>query len=60
MAVAIVDPNHSLLSITLYYLKDDDSEHPSAQKLREKVAVLKETAQYKNATASVKDIAVAS
>ena len=41
-----IDPNHSLLPITLDYLKDKDIERPSAQQLCERVAAIKEDPQY--------------
>ena len=50
-----IDPNHPLLPIALDCLKDADGERPSAQQLCERVAVLKETARYKNASERVKD-----
>ena len=50
-----VDPNHPLLPIALSCLKDNDSERPSAQLLCERVAALKETAKYKNASERVND-----
>ena len=50
-----VDPNHPLLPIGLDCLKDADGERPSAQQLCERVAVLKETARYKNASEGVKN-----
>ena len=43
---------HPLLPIALNCLKDNDGEHPSAQQLCERVAALKETANYKNASES--------
>ena len=53
--ISMVDPNHPLLPISLDCLKDDDGERPSAQQLCERVAVLKETAKYKNASERVMD-----
>ena len=50
-----VDPNDPLLPIALDCLKDNDGERPSAQWLCERVAALKETAKYKNASGRVKD-----
>ena len=50
-----VDPNHPLLPIALDCLKDADGERPSAQQLCERLAALKETAKYKNASERVKD-----
>ena len=50
-----VDPNHPLLPIALDCLKDANGERPSAQQLCERLAVLKETAKYKNASERVKD-----
>ena len=53
--ISQVDPNHPLLSIALDCLKDADGERPSAQQLCERLAALKETAKYKNASERVKD-----
>jgi hypothetical protein len=53
--ISRVDPNHPLLPIALDCLKDADGERPSAQQLCERVAALKETAKYKNASERVKD-----
>ena len=44
--ISQVEPNHPLLPIALDCLKDDDRERPSAQQLCERVAALKETANY--------------
>ena len=41
-----VDPNHTLLRVTLDCLKDRDVERPSAQQLCERVAALKENQEY--------------
>ena len=41
-----IEPNHPLLPVSLDCLKDEDVERPSAQQLCEKVAALKEGAQY--------------
>ena len=53
--ISQVDPNHPLLPIALDCLKDADGERPSAQQLCERLAALKETAKYKNASERVKD-----
>ena len=53
--ISRVDPNHPLLLIALDCLKDADGERPSAQQLCERLAALKETAKYKNASERVKD-----
>ena len=53
--ISRVDPNHPLLPIALDCLKDADGERPSAQQLCERLAALKETAKYKNASERVKD-----
>jgi hypothetical protein len=50
-----VDPNHPLLPISLNYLKDADGKRTSAHQLCERIAALKETAKYKNASEGVKD-----
>ena len=44
--ISQVDPNHTLLPISLDCLKDRDVERPSAQQLCERVAALKEQTQY--------------
>ena len=53
--ISRVDPNHPLLPIALDCLKDADGERPSAQQLCERLAALKESAKYKNASERVKD-----
>ena len=53
--ISRVDPNHPLLPIALDCLKDADGERPSAQQLCERLAALKETAKYKNASERAKD-----
>jgi hypothetical protein len=50
-----VDPSHPLLPIALNCLKDDDDERPSAQQLCERIAALKKTDKYKNASEGVKN-----
>ena len=44
--ISIIDPNHTLLQVSLDCLKDKDVERPSAQQLCERVAVLKESPEY--------------
>ena len=44
--ISLVDPNHTLLPISLDCLKDRDAERPSAQQLCERVAALKEQSMY--------------
>ena len=44
--ISLVDPNHTLLPISVDCLKDRDVERPSAQQLCERVAALKEQGQY--------------
>ena len=44
--ISLVDPNYPLLPIALNCLKDEDVERPSAQQLCERVASLKERAEY--------------
>ena len=44
--ISIIDPNHTLLQVSLDCLKDRDVERPSAQQLCEKVAALKESPEY--------------
>ena len=50
-----VDPNHPLLPIALDCLKDTDTERPSARQLCQRIAALKETAKYRNASERVED-----
>ena len=45
-----VDPNHSLLPIALDYLKDNDSERPSAHQLCEIITDLKGIDKYIDST----------
>ena len=44
--ISIIDPNHTLLQVSLDCLKDRDVERPSAQQLCERVAALKENPEY--------------
>ena len=44
--ISIIDPNHTLLQVSLDCLKDRDVERPSAQQLCERVAALKESTEY--------------
>ena len=44
--ISIIDPNHTLLQVSLDCLKDSDVERPSAQQLCERVAALKESPEY--------------
>ena len=44
--ISIIDPNHTLLQVSLDCLKDRDVERPSAQQLCERVAALKESPKY--------------
>ena len=44
--ISEIDPNHPLKQVALNCLKDRDVERPSAQQLCERVAALKEDAQY--------------
>ena len=44
--ISIIDPNHTLLQVSLDCLKDRDVERPSAQQLCERVAALKESSEY--------------
>ena len=44
--ISIIDPNHTLLQVSLDCLKDRDVERPSAQQLCERVAALKESQEY--------------
>ena len=44
--ISIIDPNHTLLQVSLDCLKDRDVERPSAQQLCERVAALKESPGY--------------
>ena len=51
--ISVIDPNHTLLPISLDCLKDRDVERPSAQQLCERVAALKEQSQYIESARSV-------
>ena len=44
--ISIINPNHTLLQVSLDCLKDRDVERPSAQQLCERVAALKESPEY--------------
>ena len=44
--ISTIDPNHTLLQVSLDCLKDRDVERPSAQQLCERVAALKESHEY--------------
>ena len=44
--ISNVDPNHTLLKVSLACLKDRDVERPSAQQLCERLAALKGSAEY--------------
>ena len=44
--ISLIDPNHPLLVVALDCLKDLESDRPSAQQICERVAVLKESAEY--------------
>ena len=44
--ISIIDPNHTLLQVSLDCLKNRDVERPSAQQLCERVAALKESPEY--------------
>ena len=45
--IALINPNHPLLTIALDCLEDLESDRPSAQQICERVALLKETAEYR-------------
>ena len=52
--ISLVDPNHTLLPISLDCLKDRDVERPLlAQQLCERVAALKEQGQYTQSVANL-------
>ena len=44
--ISIINPNHTLLQVSIDCLKDRDVERPSAQQLCERVAALKENPEY--------------
>ena len=44
--ISRINPNNTLLQVALLCLKDSDAERPSAQQLCERVAALKESAEY--------------
>ena len=51
--IDLVQPNHPLLTISLNCLNELESDRPSAQEICERVATLKESAEY---TASMKEV----
>ena len=51
--ISLVDPNHTLLPISLDCLKDKDVDRPSAQQLCDRVAALKEQCQYTDSARAV-------
>ena len=53
--ISQVDPNHSLLPITLDCLKDKDNERPSAHQLCERVADLKGMPEYRDSARVMED-----
>ena len=53
--ISQIPPNHSLLSITLDCLKDEENERPSAHQLCERVADLKGMPKYIDSTKTLQD-----
>ena len=53
--ISIIDPNHTLLQVTLDCLKGRDVKRPSAQQLCERVAVLKESPEYNESVMAVEE-----
>jgi hypothetical protein len=53
--ISCIQPNDPLLPIALECLRDKDIERPSAAELCKRVEVLKETAEYKSAHASMSE-----
>ena len=53
--ISIIDPNHTLLQVSLDCLKDRDVERPSAQQLCERVAALKESPEYSESVRDAKN-----
>ena len=51
--ISRIDPNHTLLQVALFCLKDKDVERSSAQQLCERVATLKESAEYSQSVRAV-------
>ena len=53
--ISRIDPNHTLLQVALLCLKDRDVERPSAQQLCERVAALKESAEYSESVRAARE-----
>ena len=53
--ISKIDPNHILLQVALLCLKDRDVERPSAQQLCERVAALKESAEYSESVRAARE-----
>ena len=53
--ISRIDPNHTLLQVALLCLKDRDVERPSAQQLCERVATLKESAEYSESVRAARE-----
>ena len=53
--ISRIDRNHTLLQVALLCLKDRDVEHPSAQQLCERVAALKENAEYSESVRAARE-----
>ena len=53
--ISRIDPNDTLLQVALPCLKDRDVERPSAQQLCEKVASLKESAEYSESVKAARE-----
>ena len=53
--ISRIDPNHTLLQVVLRCLKDRDAECPSAQQLCERLAALKESAEYSESVGTTQE-----
>ena len=53
--ISIIDPNHTLLQVSLDCLKDRDVERPSAQQLCKRVAALKDSPEYSESVIAAKE-----
>ena len=53
--ISKIDPNNTLLQVALLCLKDRDVERPSAQQVCEKIAALKDSAEYSESVRATQD-----
>ena len=55
--IDLIEPNHPLLPIVLYCLKDRDTERPSADEICERLTVLKGEERYKQSMQQTRNLA---